>query len=155
MAASQKLRRLHSIRKAEERQRSAQMESALAKLRSLQNAWTAASKRAKQARALFGSSVKTGELVDRLAALQEITAAEYRMTVLPERVAAAEAEVASIRQEYLAKRIERRQVESLLDAERARLALESNRKSQSVLDDWHLLHRARKCKAVVPKISEV
>lgn len=131
------------------------MESALAKLRILQNEWTAASKRMRQARVLIASSVQTGEQVDRIAALQEMTEAEHRREGLEEKIAATEAEVTSSRQEYLVKRIERRQVESLLDAERARLAVESNRKSQSMLDDWHLPRTARMSKAIVSKTSEV
>lgn len=155
MAESQNLRRVYNIRKAEERQRNAQMESALAKLRLLQNALTAALKSAKQARALIASSVNTGEQVDRIAALHESRAAEHRRKVFQEKIAAAEVEVASLREEFLVKRIERRQVESLLDAAHARLGVEENRKSQSVLDDWHLSQRNWKSKAVCSNISGV
>lgn len=155
MAASQNLRRVHSIRKAEESQRRAQMESALAKLRFLQNAWTAALKRAKQARGLIASSVNTGDQVDRIAALQEITTAEHRLAVLQEEIAAAETEVASIRREFLVKRIERRQVESLLDAASEELKVEENRKLQSLLDEAHLSQRILRSKAGRSKTSEV
>jgi len=122
------------------------MESALAKLRLLQNAFTAALKSTKQARALIASSVTNGEQVDRIAALQESGAAEHRCKILQERIAAAEVEVASLRQDFLIKRRERCQVESLLDAAHARREVEENRKSQSVLDDWHLSQRNRKWK---------
>ena len=146
MAGPQNLRRLHNIRKVEERQRNAQMELALAKLRLLQNAFTAALKSTKQARALIASSINTGEQVDRIAALQESGATEHRCRILQERIAAAEVEVASLRQDFLIKRRERCQVESLLDAAHARREVEENRKSQSVLDDWHLSQRNRKGK---------
>ncbi len=144
MAQSQTLRRVQSIRYAEERQRRAQMESALADLRRLQDAFKFAFERMKQARALVASSVGSGEPIDRIAALQETTAVERRMKILPARIAAAETEVVSIRQEFLSKRIERRQVECLLDEARAREAAEINRKSQFMLDNWHLLQRSRK-----------
>jgi hypothetical protein len=155
MAASQNLRRLHSIREAEESQRRTQMESALAKLRFLQNTLKDTLEKATQARALIGSSVRSGDQVDRIAALQEMRGAERQMTILPARIAAAEADAASIRQEFLAKRIERRQVESLLDAASSRKMIEANRKSQSVLDEWHLSQRIQKSKSVRSKTSEV
>jgi hypothetical protein len=119
------------------------MESSLAKLRFLQNALAATLEKTSQARALIASSVRSGEPVDRIAALQEMKATQRQMTILPARIAAAETDVASIRQAFLAKRIERRQVESLLDTEHAREVIEANRKSQSVLDDWHLSKRAK------------
>lgn len=143
MAASQKLRRLLSIREAEESQRRTQMESSLAKLRFLRNALTATLERVTQARALITSSVWSGEPVDRVAALQEMSATERQMKILPARFAAAEADVASIRQEFLVKRMERRQVEFLLDTAHAREVIEANRKSQSMLDDWHLSKRTK------------
>jgi hypothetical protein len=149
VAGPQNLRRVYNIRIAEERQLNAQMESALAKLRLLQNGLTAALKSAKQARALIVSSANTGEPVDRIAALQESRAAEHKRKVIQERIAAAEVEIASLRQEFLIKRIERRQVDSLLDVARARLEVEENRKSQSELDDWHLSQRNRKGKGSV------
>lgn len=155
MAASQNLHRLRSIREAEENQRRTQMESSLAKLRSLQNALEDNFGRERRARALIASSIQSGEQVDRIAALEEITAAERQMTVLPARIAAVETDVALIRQEFLAKRIERRQVESLLEAARAREVVEANRKSQSALDEWHLSGRTLKRKSVRSNASEV
>lgn len=49
---------------------------------------------------------------------------------------AAAARVAEGREEYFARRKERRQVESVLEAERARLRLEQERRAQRDLDDW-------------------
>jgi hypothetical protein len=146
MGASPSLRRLHSIREAEERQRRAQMESALADLRRLENALNCAFKKATQARALVASSVESGEQIDRIAALEEMAAAERQIKILPARIAAAETNVDSIRREFLTKRMERRQVESLLDAACAQETMEVKRKSQSVLDDCHLLQRTHKSK---------
>ncbi len=144
MPQPQTLRRVQSIREAEERQLRAQMELALADLQRLQDALKLALERMKLARALVASSVASGEQIDRIAALEETTTVERRMKILPARIAEAETEVVSIRQEFLSKRIERRQVECLLDEARAREATEINRKSQSMLDAWHLLQRPRK-----------
>jgi flagellar biosynthesis chaperone FliJ len=144
MAASQSLRRLHDIREAEERQRRTLMESSVRELRRLETALKNTFKLATQARALVASSVRTGELLDRIAAVEEMAAAERLAKTLPARIAAAERQVASVREEFFAKRIERRQVETLLDAENAQEAIETNRKSQMALDDWHSSERTRK-----------
>lgn len=144
MADSQTLRRLHGIREAEERQSRAHMESALAELRRLENALTNTFKRGKEARALVAASVWSDEQVDRIAALQELATAERLEKILVPRIAVAQTQVETIRQEFLAKRIERRQVESLLDAANAQQAIEANRKGQTLLDDWHNAQRTRK-----------
>lgn len=44
--------------------------------------------------------------------------------------------VAEGREEYFARRKERRQVESVLESERARLRIERERRAQRDLDDW-------------------
>ncbi len=44
--------------------------------------------------------------------------------------------VSEMREEYLERRKERRQVESILDAERARIQIEKERRTQRNLDDW-------------------
>lgn len=49
---------------------------------------------------------------------------------------AAAERVAEEREEYFARRKERRQVESVLEAERARLRVEQERRAQRDLDDW-------------------
>jgi flagellar export protein FliJ len=149
----QNLRRVYDVRKVQERQRRAQMESAIARLRLLQNALMAALESAKRARTLIAASVSSGEQVDRIAALQEITTSERRRKFLQQQIAIAEAEVASMRQEFMGKRVERRQVESLLDAARMRLQIEENHKIQTALDDWHLSRLTGRGKVVSRKIS--
>ena len=144
MAASQNLRRLHSIREAEERQRRTVMESSIEQLRRLEATLKDTCRQARQARALIASSVRTGEFVDRIAAMEEMAASERLAKILPAKIAAAERQVASVREEFLAKRVERRQVETLLDAVKVQEAIETNRKSQLGLDDWHSSERSRK-----------
>jgi hypothetical protein len=53
--------------------------------------------------------------------------------------------------EYLAKRVERRQAETLIEEAQAQNALDAGRRSQQALDDWFLnrLHREA-LKAVRP-----
>ena len=155
MGVSQNLCRLHSIRESEERQHRAEMELALAELGHLQGMRNAALKRARNARALAASSVRSGEQIDRIAALQELTTAERSMKALAANIAAAETDVLSTRRAFLSKRMERRQVESLLETERARAASETRRKSQFALDDWYLSRRIRTSNSAVPITPEI
>lgn len=61
----------------------------------------------------------------------------------PLAVAAAQ-RVAEGREEFFARHKERMQVESVLDAERARLRIERERRNQRELDDWFGMRRIRK-----------
>jgi hypothetical protein len=51
--------------------------------------------------------------------------------------------VATLREEFLAKRVERRQAETLIKETEARDAIEAGRRSQQNLDDWfgNRMHR--------------
>jgi len=51
--------------------------------------------------------------------------------------------LAAAREEFLDRRKERRQVESVLDAERARLQFEQERRQQRSLDDWFAAKQVR------------
>ncbi len=141
MPVSKSMRRLLSIREAEEERSQTGMASALAELHRLEAAIMSTRGRARLARALVASSVKTGEVVDRIAGLEECAIADRLAKILADRIDAARKEVERKRQEFLAKRIERRQVETLCDAMKTQDAVEAKRKIQMALDEWH---RARK-----------
>jgi hypothetical protein len=93
---------------------------------------------------LVGTSAHSGELPDRLAGLEETRAADRRAAVLVPRIADAELDVVALRQEFLRKRVERRQAETLIRETEARDAVEANRRGQQMLDDWfgNKTHRA-------------
>ncbi len=147
MAASRALRRLLRILDVQEEQSRAALETALAELHQLERAQAAAAGRERGGRELVAASAMTGELadqiVDRLAGLEESIAASRAATVLAAHAADAEENVTLCREEFLAKRIERRQAESLVRKADAADALESARRGQQSLDDWYLnrLHR--------------
>jgi flagellar biosynthesis chaperone FliJ len=143
MAASKSLRRLRDIRRAEEEQNQATMELAVAELHRLETARMENRERVGRARVLVASSVLTGELLDRIAGLEEIRVADRKVKVLAAKVDAAKKQVQKKRQEFLDKRIERRQAEAVYDAMQARAAAEANRKGQLILDDWHRSRRNR------------
>ncbi|HUA99500.1 MAG TPA: hypothetical protein VMA34_14310 [Terracidiphilus sp.] len=138
MAVSRPLRRLLRVLDLEEEQRKLALESALASLRQLEHALVAAVQRERGGRGLVTASAATGKLADRLAGLEEARAALRRAAALTPRIADAEEDAADRREEYLAKRVERRQAETLVEESEKRDAAEAARRSQQGLDDWYL-----------------
>ena len=141
MTASRNLGRLRSIREAEEGQSRALMESVLGELRRMESALKSTEKRRQGARVLMATSVNTGEWIDRIAAMEELAMTERLASALVARIEATEKQAERIRQEFVAKRIERRQVETLLHAANAQEAIETKRKSQAAMDEWHCAQR--------------
>jgi flagellar biosynthesis chaperone FliJ len=143
MAVSRGLRRLFRIRELEEEQCRLALESATGTLHSLQHALEATVERNRRGRRLIEASVHSGELPDWLAGLEEMRAAGRYVVALTPRIADAELDVAALREEFLAKRVERRQAETLIKETEARDAVEAGRRSQQSLDDWfgNRMHR--------------
>jgi len=138
MAVSRAMRRLMQVRVLEEELREAALESAVGDLRRMELALVAAKERERSGRQQVTASAKTGELVDRIAGLEETRAALRHGAALKPRIAEAVLEVARRRQEFLAKRIERRQVETLIQKTEAEDAVDAGRRAQQELDDWFL-----------------
>jgi hypothetical protein len=137
MAVSRAMRRLLHVRDLQEEQSRLALESATGELRRLEDALQATVSQDRRGRMLVGSSARSGELPDRLAGLEETrTAVRFRATVAP-RVTAAQFEVSALREEFLAKRVDRRQAETLIEETEARDAVDAGRRSQQALDDWH------------------
>jgi flagellar biosynthesis chaperone FliJ len=137
MAVSRALRRLLRIRNLEEEQCRLALESARGDLNRLEQALAATHERDRRGRSLVGASLYNGQLTDRLAGLEETKTAARFVKVLTPRIAAAESRVATLRQEFLAKRVERRQAETLIEETEARDAIEASRRAQQSLDDWY------------------
>jgi hypothetical protein len=131
------LRRLLRIREIEEEQSRLETEAAQGDLGKLQHAMGEAVRRGGGGRRLVQAGVRSGEFSDRLAGLEETRAADRRKIALAPRIADAERDVALLREEYLAKRIERRQAETLIEEAEAQEAFQSERRSQQGLDDWY------------------
>ncbi len=144
MAVSRALRRLLRIRDLEEEQARLALESGLAGLHTLEHALAATAERDRGGRRLVKESVRTAELTDRLAGLEETRAAKRLEGVLSPRIAAAGQDVAQLREQYLASRVERRQAETLIQEAEAWDARNADRRSQQALDDWfsNRMHRA-------------
>jgi len=155
MAASMSLRRLRDIRHAEEEQAHAAMESAIAELQRLVTALGEARVRVRRARELIASSAQTGEFVDRIAGLEEIRSADLMVKTVAEYIHSAENKAQQKKQEFLDKRLERRQVETVYEAMQARAAAEVNRKSQIALDDWYSQHSRQTREAFTNPDSDI
>jgi uncharacterized membrane-anchored protein len=136
MAVSRALRRLLRIRELEEEQGRLALESALGELRDLKNDLAATVDRARSGRRLVASSAHSGELPDRLAGLEETRAAGRRTELLGPRIADAENDVAELRQEFLQRRVERRQAATLIRGAEVLDETDAARRGQRTLDDW-------------------
>jgi flagellar biosynthesis chaperone FliJ len=143
MAGTRALRRLLRVRELEEEQSRVALESAIADLRCLEHALAANLDRDRRGRALLQASAHTGDLQDRLAAMEESKAAKRVAAVIESRRPQAEEQVEQLREQYLAKRVERRQAETLIEEAAAREAVDADRRTQMGLDDWfrNRMHR--------------
>jgi hypothetical protein len=142
------MRRLLRILNIQEEQSRAALETALSELHRLERAQVSIQERGRGGRRLVAGSAMHGQivhqLVDRLAGLEETLAAARTAKVLAARAAEAEQAAALRREEFLLKRIERRQTEALVQKTEAADAVQAGRRSQQSLDDWYLnrQHRA-------------
>jgi aspartokinase len=147
MAGSRTMRRLLRVLELEEEQHRAALEGALVDLRRLEAAFESAKEREKEGRQLILASAATNELTDRLAGLEEIRAAQRRAAALKPRIAEGRACVNGKRQDFLSKRIERRQAETLKDEAKAFESREAERQAQRSLDEGFLNRIRRKGRA--------
>ncbi len=143
MAVSRALRRLLRIREIEEEQRKLALEAALHELNRMEQALAAADKRESRGRRLVSLSARGNEPADRLAGLEQTRSAALHAAHLAERIEAAAARVAALREELLHSRVERRQAGTLVDESMARDSLIAARRGQQALDDWFAARRFR------------
>jgi hypothetical protein len=137
MAVSRSLRRLLQIRDLEEEQSRLALESALGELSRLESALTATIERDRRGRRLVEASARTGQLPDWLAGLEETRSASRQAGTLEPRIDATKEDVTARREEFLFKRVERRQAETLIQETEAQEAVEAARHGQQTLDDWY------------------
>ncbi len=143
MAVSRALRRLLRIRELEEEQNRLALESATGELHRLERTLAAAFERERQGRRLVEASARNNQMLDRLAGLEETRSGGLHVIALGPRIDAKQEEVAARRQEFLIKRVERRQAETLIEETEAREAIEADRRGQQSLDDWYSARQYR------------
>jgi len=137
MTVSSALRRLLRIRDLEEEQNRLALESALGELNRLEGALTATCERDRRGRRLVEAGIRMDQFSDRLAGLEESRSASRHAEALGPRIEDKSEEVIARRQEFLLKRVERRQAETLIRECEAQEAIEANRHGQQVLDNWY------------------
>ncbi|HEY1210953.1 MAG TPA: hypothetical protein VGE85_16420 [Terracidiphilus sp.] len=137
MAVSRALRRLLRIRNIQEEQSRLVLESALGELHRLEHSLAVTHERNRRGRSLIQTSAQSGQLTDRLAGLEETRSASHHAAALGPRIDGMGEEVADRRQEFLSKRVERRQAETLIQEAEAQEAIESGRRGQQALDVWY------------------
>lgn len=150
MAVSRALRRLLRIRDLEEEQCRLALESSAGELHRLQSALEASFDRDRRGRRLLEAGVRGDQLPDRLAGLEEMRSAVRFAAALEPRIEAMEEEVALRREEFILKRVERRQAETLIRETEAREEVENGRRSQQGLDDWYLNRMRRETSDAIP-----
>jgi hypothetical protein len=143
MAVSRALRRLLRIRELEEEQNRLVLESASGELNRLESALAAAFERERQGRRLVESSARSNQPMDRVAGMEETRSAGHYVNALGPRIDAQQEEVAMRREEFLAKRVERRQAETLIEETEKQDAIEAGRRGQQSLDDWYSARQHR------------
>jgi len=138
VAVSRPLRRLLGVLEIEEEQCRVALESALSEMIRLERALAGATERERSGRRLVVEGARSGDFTDRLAGLEEARAGRRGAAFLTPQIASAERDAGRRREEFLAKRVERRQVETLLQEAEARDGIAAGRRSQQGLDDWYL-----------------
>jgi len=141
LAVSKAIRRLLHLLNMEEEMHRRELESAQGELTQLESALMAAGQQERRGRQLVNSGVLSEDLPDRLTGLEEAHAGSRLGSFLQQHIEVAILQVNERREEYLAKRLERRQAETLVEAAEAMDKVEVNRKSQQALDEWYLTGR--------------
>lgn len=155
MAVSRGMRRLLQVLELQEEQCRAAMETARAELKQLQQALNRSVERERGGRRLVAASAATGEIADRIAGIEETRVAKRIAKVLAPRIAESESAVNSRQREFLDKRIERRQAETLIEEAEALEQVEAARRAQRDLDNWFLSRRTPSPPASADAMPEV
>jgi hypothetical protein len=138
MAVSPAMRRLLRLLEIQEDQYRAALASALADLKRLEGAMAVTAERDCGGRRLVAASASTGDLEDRLAGLEETRTARRHAVALAPRIGEAKLRAGARQREFLSKRIERRQAETLVRKTESQDEIEAGRRRQQELDDWFL-----------------
>lgn len=137
MSRRKTLERLLRIREIQEEQKKLRLDAAQATLKSLQRARDAAAEMERGGRALAAASVISGELADRQAGLMQTEFARRRARMLAPWIASTQKETVELRRDFMDKRMQRRQAETLVGLEDTRDKVESDRRAQRNVDDWY------------------
>ena len=137
MAISRALLRLLHVLHLEEEQARLALENILAELHHLEKALMSTEERKQLGRTMVAESAQSGDLLDRIAGLEESRLAASAAEFLTQAVDTVHAHVVESREEFLSVRIEHRQVETLIQEAEEQEELVSAHRAQQELDEWH------------------
>jgi hypothetical protein len=141
MAISDSLRRLLHIRTLEEEQRKIVLDLALAELHSLEHTLGAMRARERSGRERVVLSSRSGDTADRIAGLIECESARRNARMFEARIAKAALRAGEAREEFLSKRVEKRQVKTILQEAQGAQNAEAARHEQQGVDEWFSARR--------------
>lgn len=141
MAISDALRRLLAVRALEEEQHKRALDSAVGELRRVENALEGTRLRERCGREHVTRAVFSEDAAERIAGLVQAESAKRNVELLRAWIQEAGERAAVLREGYLAKRVERLQVESVIREAEAREAAEGARREQQSLDDGFAARR--------------
>lgn len=154
MAVSRAMRRLLQVLEIQEEHCRGVLEAARAELKRFEQALTRSVERGRSGRLLVAQSAASGEITDRIAGIEETQVAKRIATALAPRIAESESAVNLLQREFLAKRIERRQAETLIEEAETLDRVEAGRRAQRDLDNWFLNRRAPSAPAPADAMPE-
>jgi len=137
MAKRQALKRLWRLREMEEEQSRLELEARVVDRNRVAERLATVVEEAVQSRKSFAARLGDPDTVARTAALMELEQARRLQTAIRPHLEQAESEVELRREEFLARRTGRRQVETLLDREEEKAREATARRAQQMLDDWY------------------
>ena len=138
MAVAKAIRRLLRVLDLVEELRRRVLETAQSELACLEQALSARGEQEQNGRRWLASGLQSGDLADRVAGLEEIQTGKRIASALKPQIDQSASRVEECREAFLAKRVERRQAETLVKAAEGEATIEANRKAQQGLDDWYL-----------------
>jgi len=137
MAKRNVLERLWRLRELEEEQSRLELEAQVGERNHIAQQLAEAIAGAARSRGEFVARLGDSDTAGRTGALVELEQGRRRQTAIRPQLDNAEAAVELRREEFLARRTTRRQVETLLDREREAARVEAARRAQQMLDDWY------------------
>jgi flagellar biosynthesis chaperone FliJ len=137
MPGKRVLQRLLRIRELREEQSRVELEAAVGQRNRVGEEFMEAKSRETQGRSAFVAGISEDDRIGRAAGMIEMEQARKERPRIATRLEAANAEVERQRDEFLAHRTARRQVETLVSAKQATLRAEAARRAQQTLDDWY------------------
>lgn len=137
MSRASQLSRIRELRRLEEQQQAALLASGKKKLEQVDEALHSLKVGRLEGRTLFGEGSRKGDLASRIAGAEQIAYSTRKTGDLMRLKAYFQNSVEKLHEQFLSKRAERCQAESLLDAVLEEEATEADRKGQSALDEWY------------------